>query len=335
MWGIKNFTFAVLARCIRFFYALRLESAIRRIPIAVSFIRFAYRRLKPEGTVMVTVEGHKMFVDTRDYGVAFRLLSVQTFEPKLTEVFKRILRPGDVVVDIGANIGYFTLLASGLVGELGRVYAFEPAPDNFALLNKNLTANASKNVYAIQKALSSHKGSGKLLLEAKNWGSHRIVETVADGQSVEVEMISMDEFFTNGNQRVDAIKMDAEGSEIRILHGASGLLRNNPDLALFSELHPKVLRAAGHCPNQYLRMLVDQGFVMYAIDEIDRQVEHLVPDQLEALVQDLLHRPVGRDYLTLVCLRRERALTARWDPFHVCGLAHGGAAPIGEHNHDC
>lgn len=307
---MKNVIFAVFARCMRFFYALGLETTIRRIPAAVSFAKFAYRYLKPEGTVMVTVEGHKMFVDTHDSGVAFRLLSLRTFEPKLTEVFKQMVTPGDVVVDIGANIGYFTLLASDLVGEQGKVYAFEPAPENFALLNKSLVANGAVNVHAVQKALSSSGGSGRLLLGEENWGSHRIVQTVTDGQSVEVEMISMDEFFDNGNQKVDAIKIDAEGSEIRILRGASRVLKNNPDLVLFSELNPKLLGTDGHSPNEYVRLLVDQGFVTYAVDDIGRRIDYLTFDQLEVLVEDLLHRPAGRDYVSLLSVRGEKTLVA-------------------------
>ena len=317
MQGVKNFAFAFFTRCMRLLYALGLERTIRRFAVAVALGRFAYRRLKPAGTVMVTVEGHKMFIDTRDSGVAFRLLSLQTYEPKLTEAFKQMVKPGDVVVDIGANIGYFTLLASRLVGERGRVYAFEPAPQNFALLSKNLTANGSRNVRAFQRAVSSSRGSGKLLVQGENWGSYRIVDSIADGQSVEVEIISMDEFFENGHQKVNVVKMDAEGSEVRILQGSSRVLKNNPDLVLFSELNPKLLMAAGHCPKEHLRTLLAHGFAIYAIDDIDRCVQHLALDQLEVLVQDLLHRPVGRDYLTLVCVRGERALTGRRDPFHV------------------
>lgn len=312
---MKNFTFAFFVRCMRFLYALGLERTIRRIPVAVALGRFAYRRLKPAGTVMVTIEGHKMFIDTRDSGVAFRLLSLQTYEPKLTEAFKQMVMPGDVVVDIGANIGYFTLLASRIVGEQGRVYAFEPAPQNFALLSKNLAANGYRNVRAFRKALSSGRGSGKLLVQGDNWGNRRIVESIGDGQSVEVEMISMDEFFENG-QNVNVVKMDAEGSEVRILQGASRVLKSNPDLVLFSELNPKLLKDAGHGPNEHLLMLFRCGFAIYAIDDIYRRVQRLAPDQLETLVQDLLNRPTGTDYLTLVCLRGERALTTRWDPFH-------------------
>lgn len=308
--GMKNFAFALFARCMRFFYSLGLERAVRRIPVAVSLGRFAYHRLKPAGTVMVAVEGQKMFIDTRDSGVGFRLLSLQAYEPKLTELFKQVVMPGDVVVDIGANIGYFTLLASRLVGEQGRVYAFEPAPENFALLSKSLTANGSRNVRAFQKAVSNNRGSAKLLLGEENWGSHRIVESAAEGQLVEVEITSLDEFFGNGHQKLDVVKMDAEGSEARILQGASRVLKTNPDLVLFLELNPKLLKAAGHCPNDHLRMLIDQGFAMYVIDDISGRVQHLALDQSEALVQNLLHRTVGRDYLTLLCLRGERAPTA-------------------------
>jgi FkbM family methyltransferase len=307
---MKKYIFAVYARCMRFVYALGLEATVRKIPGAMFLGRFVYCRLKPGGVVLVDIQGRKMFVDSRDSGVAFRLLSLQTYEPELTKLFEQMVKPGDVVVDVGANIGYFTLLASKLVGERGRVYAFEPAPETFALLKRSIAANDSGNVCALQKALWNVRASGKLLLEGENWGANRIIDSETGGHSIEVEMVSMDEFFENGHQKVDVVKIDAEGAEINILNGATAVLQKNPDLVLFAEFNPKLLEAAGQHPERYIQVIASHGFTIYAVDDIAGSTTQLAVDQMGALIQEMLHRPAGSDFVTLLCVRGQKTAIA-------------------------
>ncbi len=105
--------------------------------------RFLYRATKPS---CVEVMGFKLHFDPKDRVMSHYLLEDRAWEPVETEALRQELRRGDVVVDVGANIGYYTILASRLVGEGGKVYAFEPEPDNFAMLQKNLKANGCTNV---------------------------------------------------------------------------------------------------------------------------------------------------------------------------------------------
>ncbi len=108
-------------------------------------IRYAFADIN--GQFLVTMNGHKMYIS--DDFLGFYLIG--EYEPETTDLFVSLLHEGDVVVDIGAHIGYYTLLAARTVGKDGKVFAFEPDPDNYALLVKNVEMNGYNNVTAVQK----------------------------------------------------------------------------------------------------------------------------------------------------------------------------------------
>ena len=103
----------------------------------------------------VEIEGRQMFLDSND---SLRLSINRVYEPSETKTIKTHVKKGDVVLDIGANIGYYTLIFAELVGEKGKVYAFEPDPTNFDLLRKNVEINGYRNITLIQKAVSNKNG---------------------------------------------------------------------------------------------------------------------------------------------------------------------------------
>jgi FkbM family methyltransferase len=141
------------------------------------------------------------------------------FEKFETQLFQSLLRKGMVVLDIGAYVGYYTLIAAGLVGENGKVFAFEPEPDNYALLLKNLEANKCNNVIPVQKAVSERNGISVLFLSAENEADHRIYDSHDGRESIAVGVTSIDSFFERKDCKVDIVKMDIEGSEMMALQG--------------------------------------------------------------------------------------------------------------------
>jgi len=156
------------------------------------------------------VQGHKMFLDSKDS----LCLSINgVYEPFETELVKKEIKKGDVVLDLGANIGYYTLIFGKLVGKRGKVFAFEPDPTNFSLLKKNVEMNGYKNVELVQKAVSNKTGKIKLYLCEDNKGDHRIYNSHDGRQSIEIEAIRLDDYFKNYNGAVDFIKMDIQGAE--------------------------------------------------------------------------------------------------------------------------
>ncbi|MBI1884963.1 MAG: FkbM family methyltransferase [Chloroflexi bacterium] len=191
------------------------------------------------------------------------------YEPGTTALFQQIVKPGMTVVDAGAHVGYFTLLAASLVGRAGRVFAFEPEPGNFALLARNVEANGYRNVVCCQQALSDRPGRGELFL-----GRYSITHSLAGhsagdgGRSVPVETTTLDDFLSRrGWPSVEVVKMDVEGWEPFALAGATRLLERCPGLKLVVEFTPSLILKAGVDPAAFLQGLRDLGFEIRAIDD--------------------------------------------------------------------
>src|SRR3989344_9219581 len=127
----------------------KCHTFLKRKHIEPKFLRVLNRKLiRYMKSPMTVIDGHTVYVDPVD---SLRLTTRGYYEPYLTRVFDQHIKKGDTVLDIGANIGYHTLHFARLVGETGKVYAFEPHPSNFALLKKNIEANGYKNVVLVQK----------------------------------------------------------------------------------------------------------------------------------------------------------------------------------------
>ena len=117
------------------------------------------------------IQGHKMFLDSKD---SLGLSINKIYEPFETDFVQKEIKRGDVVLDIGANIGYYTLILAKCVGKEGKVFAFEPEPNNFSLLKKNIQINGYKNVVLVQKAVSNKNEKLMMYLNKDNIGCHTI-----------------------------------------------------------------------------------------------------------------------------------------------------------------
>ncbi|MGQ9604526.1 MAG: FkbM family methyltransferase [bacterium] len=155
-------------------------------------------------------------------GVCYRAMSGYPARRMIIETWVRKvytrefgIAEDDIVVDIGANIGVFSIYASRLAKN-GSVYAFEPWPASFALLRENVKLNGAKNIMLIDKAVCGHSGTGTLFLDEANIGGASLFRF---GQSqIKVETISLEDFFKGtGISRIDFMKMDCEGAEYEIL----------------------------------------------------------------------------------------------------------------------
>lgn len=252
---------------------------------------FLKSHLKPE---FVVVQGHKIFLDSKD---SSNLSIYGTYEPTETELLKREINKGDVVLDIGAHIGYYTLLAAKLVGEKGKVFAFEPAPDNFALLKKNVDINSYNNVVLIQKAVSNESARIKLFLTETSSVSYRIYDSMDERKSIIVDTITLDEFFEDYKGNINFIKMDIEGSEGKALQGMINLLKENGNIKVATEFYPSALRSSGITPEDYLKLLLQHGFKLYCINERERIIK---PTDIARLMSWVAS---GGQITTLFCLR--------------------------------
>lgn len=246
-----------------------------------------YEKSIIEGVVLINnVQGNKMYVDTEDRSMVPYLLLDNVWEKYKTELFKKIITKGMVVLDVGAGIGYYTLIAAKLLGEAGIVYAFEPEPSNYELLCKNIEVNGFANVVPIKKAVSDKNGKAKLYFKkerivnpslSKNNVlavlSHRVL---GNCESIDVETISLDKFFEKKvrNNKVNVIKVDTEGAEGLMVDGSERILKSY-NLKMFMEFWPDGLRRLGTDPLTLLQKLKGYGFKTKLIDEKNLSVESI------------------------------------------------------------
>ena len=209
-----------------------------------------------------------MYVDPTDTLTYQTLLKTGILEREQTKLFIENIKEGMTIIDIGANIGYYTLIAAKLIGKRkGKVYAFEPELSNFNLLIKNIKLNNYKNVIPILKAVSDQNGQIKLFLSESNREGHRIYNFKEGRRFIKVETITLDNFFKNKEKEIDVIKMDIEGAEIAALKGMNNILKVNQKLKLFIEFNPFILSKGSFNPIDLPKKILRHGFKIYIINE--------------------------------------------------------------------
>jgi len=219
------------------------------------------------------VDGHKVFLsDGHAPSLAFVGAVLQDqYEPEVRGLLVSIIRPGMVVLDVGAHIGHYTLLAARLVGPSGHVYAFEAEPENYAILTKNVELNGYTNVTCIPKAVSDRTGTLTLYVDPQGNDRHSIIE---DSQApihltkCVVSTVTLDEYASSeGWPRIDVIKMDIEGAEPLALAGMSAILNRSDLIHLLIEFAPEILRRSGTGPLELLTQLRRLGFTISVVEQ--------------------------------------------------------------------
>jgi FkbM family methyltransferase len=194
---------------------------------------------------------------------------------------RKILSPGAVVVDAGANIGIYSQFLSRCVGPTGVVHSFEPSPENF----RHLQGATCKlmNVRLSQAAVGAHSGRSNLYLSDKLNVDHRTYAIEGDSRaSVPIDIVALDDYFKPG-QRVDLIKMDIQGYELHALRGANRVLAESPSAKLLLELWPYGLKQAGanwlelldilHSKNMYLFQITTNGLTPFRADSVRERAD--------------------------------------------------------------
>ncbi|MFC1992422.1 FkbM family methyltransferase [Chloroflexota bacterium] len=242
------------------------------IPGATALYDFIFWHLCPHKSIL-EIQGNKMYMNPKNLPKRFRntfkyFTKYQIHEELTTELFKKVVKDGDIVVDLGANVGYFTLLASKLVGKEGRVYAFEPEPLNYSILIKNIELNGYKNIISVQKAVSGICGTVKLFIDEKATGCHTLSQYDDKKEFIEVDSVTLDNFFKDRNHPVNVIKMDIQGAEIAALMGMDRIIEQNDNLKIFAEFNPSLIQGMGHSAEEFVRMLLEKWhFSVRAISE--------------------------------------------------------------------
>jgi FkbM family methyltransferase len=225
-----------------------------------------WRHYQLWATGKVAAHGSTFYLHPTDRYLTQVILKTGDYEPVETKLVQGILKEGDVFIDVGANIGWYTVIGSKLVGETGKVVAFEPDPTNFDMLRKNVEANRLKGVVLEEKGLSSAPGSFKLFLDRKNLGRHSMVLHYEEKHYVDVETVRFDDYWKDQGD-IRLVKIDTEGAEGMILDGMMKTLEKHKRLELILELAPQRLACCGYDADKMLEGLYRLGFKASHIDE--------------------------------------------------------------------
>ena len=267
-------------------------------------VRFAYRhrsQLKRlifiQRPVCLKLPDFRMYVRLDDWAVGARIAVKRSYEPHVTRTLRQLLKPGTSFVDIGANIGYYTLLAAAHVGSSGKVIAFEPSSDNCGILRMSLQANHFTNVNLYPFAVADVEGIVGFGMDDSNG---RISLDDPASAAYQVRAVTLDTFLKDQPQ-IDVIKIDIEGAEGRALYGMRNIIRRHHPVIL-TEFSPRGLSIASNIsPEEYLNQLRDLGYQiaviphmgsMSAIPQSNEQIMECFASFSGADHLDLLARPI-------------------------------------------
>jgi FkbM family methyltransferase len=218
--------------------------------------------------LMQTIFGHTMYLDSRDISLTPHLLRQGCWEPDVTRFFLRIVKPGMRVVEVGANVGYYTLLACSLVGPTGRVTAFEANPAAVTLTRRSLLVNGFRDrATIVEMAVTDAPGTVILHQLDQRQGDGSLFD-FSDDQlrcagdrvtKVEVPSTSLDAFFDR-DEPIDLIRMDVEGAEPLVFDGMRRILARNLRIKIMLEFLPERIERSGRQPVKFLETIKAIGF---------------------------------------------------------------------------
>jgi len=179
------------------------------------------------------------------------------FDKEKINFFKKKIKPGMTVIDIGGNIGFYTILLSSLVGSEGRVHTFEPDLLNFKYLTLNTKKN--KNVFLNNAAVGKEAGRLKLYISDDLNVDHQTYDSGENRKFIEVKCQAIDDYFKN-NEKVDFVKIDIQGYDYFAILGMKETIKRSAEVVIFAEFWPYALNKAGIKPDDYINLLKDMGF---------------------------------------------------------------------------
>lgn len=230
--------------------------------------RESYCYLGGYRALALTHRGHKIFLDTRDIGLTPHIAMHGIWEREVEAVLEGLLRPGQTVAEVGANMGYHTLAMAGLVGPTGHVHAFEASPDVLPLLRATLSVNGlAQSVTVHPEAAHDHIGTLEFSRDPEYIGSgHWSLPAEAANYSCRttVPCVTLDTALGDAAPELHLLRMDAEGSEPQVLRGAEQLICRSPELRIVTEWSPPMMAVRADLP-ALIRWLQDCGFQFWRI----------------------------------------------------------------------
>jgi FkbM family methyltransferase len=241
-------------------------------------VRALGQYLVPEDRIVCArmTDGGRMMLDLSDplqFDMYYGL-----YEPWTLRLVRALLAPGDVVFDLGAHVGYYTLAAAGRVGPRGAVHAFEALPTHADALAVNIRLNGYENVHLNRAAVADRSGEARLKVPNQchhdRGGAATIMDFIPDAETLTVPAVRLDDYIrARGIGPIACIKMDIEAAEVRALEGSTETLRSAPPRRIVSEVNTIRLRDAGYAPDIVQAILMEYGYSPWRV-----RAGRLVPD---------------------------------------------------------
>ena len=238
---------------------------------------FHTRRLVTPHTEIITLfNGSKFRVDLSDT-IQREIYYSGAYEPAVTKLINTLVQPGDVCVDIGANVGYHTVIFSSLVGDTGQVHSFEPLPDLFRSLQSNVDLNSITNVTCNQTAVYQDTRQIVIYLPAAgNSGSGaQFNRKHHSGDSVRCQGVDLDNYVNDLKIKdINLIKLDIEGTELMALKGMKNILSQSVPPHVICEVIPELILDADYTSEELFQFLASLGYSGNFIDNYNVHFTH-------------------------------------------------------------
>ena len=219
---------------------------LSKLPLLIQLNSLIFKSIK---TKQVEFFNCKLYLDKYDkYHLSSR-------DYQIPIEVKNSINVGQTVIDVGASIGIYTIFFAKMVGKTGKVYAFEPEPNNFKLLKKNIEINGFKNVILENKAVSDITGTVKMEI-ADNIANHKITKNNSKN-TFNIDSVRLDDYFKNKIPKIDFLKIDTEGYDGYVILGSKKTLTENMSTKIMLEFHTKFMREAGLEPIAFFKILSD------------------------------------------------------------------------------
>lgn len=241
----------------------------------------------------VKIKDVKVYYNSLDRFLACILWKAGLLEGYEMNLFITKLKEGDVVLDIGANMGVYSLLSSQRVGPNGKILAFEPDKDNFQCLAKSIEKNKFKNIIVYPFAVSNKEETIYFQKNAFNSGNHQIrKEKTADNQA-SIKAVCLDDFLKE-EPKIDVIKIDIQGAEFFAFEGLKDIINRFPNIVIFAEYWADGLKKMGVKPGDYLDLLKSLDLNIFMIDGKNSK---LIPLNYDDIINN---KSYEKDYLNFV-----------------------------------
>ena len=227
----------------------------------VCFVRATVVKINDNGNIF------KIHIDPKNGAVDRYIFWHKIWEPQIGEVIQKELPSGGVFVDVGANIGYFSMLAATIVGPEGSVYSFEPIPRLCSQLKKSAAVNNFTTIHCIEKGCGAKHEEMTLHVSHSNIGGSSVVKKFSADETCEISVTTLDSECV-GMKQIDVIKIDVEGFEYEVLLGAEKIItQHSPKFII--ELSPSTYEHRDSELSRKILTLLDSYY--YNIFDIDNQ----------------------------------------------------------------